>query len=219
MKKSIAIIASVVLVGATLSAAAGDEEPEHKPLPVVASEDRESYTSRSDERTSLSALVEAQADAQSIAAAEEEIEKRERVAAQAAAAEAARQKESAERAEKARQQKQEEQKKRAATPEPTRKTAPSGNIKQYAAGLVGAGQFGCLEALWNRESGWNHLAQNPSSGAYGIPQSLPGSKMASAGSDWRTNPYTQVRWGVTYIKSRYGTPCSAWAHSQSVGWY
>nr|WP_306371644.1 lytic transglycosylase domain-containing protein [Nocardiopsis sp. CC223A] len=77
----------------------------------------------------------------------------------------------------------------------------------------------CLRPLWQKESGWNHLAQNPSSGAYGIPQALPGSKMASHGSDWQTNPATQIAWGIDYIKGRYGTPCGAWAHSQSVGWY
>ena len=70
-----------------------------------------------------------------------------------------------------------------------------------------------------RESRWDYRAMNPSSGAYGIPQSLPGSKMASAGSDWRTNPVTQIRWGLGYIAVRYGTPCGAWAHSESVGWY
>ncbi|MFE6305460.1 lytic transglycosylase domain-containing protein [Nocardiopsis sp. NPDC057823] len=77
----------------------------------------------------------------------------------------------------------------------------------------------CLQPLWQKESNWNHLAENPSSGAYGIPQALPGSKMASHGSDWQTNPATQIAWGIDYIKGRYGTPCGAWAHSQSVGWY
>jgi hypothetical protein len=76
-----------------------------------------------------------------------------------------------------------------------------------------------LKALWNRESTWNERAQNASSGAYGIPQSLPGEKMASAGSDWRTNARTQIVWGLSYIDARYGTPCEAWAHSESVGWY
>lgn len=80
-------------------------------------------------------------------------------------------------------------------------------------------QFVCLEKLWTRESGWNHLARNPSSGAYGIPQSLPASKMASAGSDWQTNPRTQIKWGLGYINGRYGTPCNALNHSNSVGWY
>jgi hypothetical protein len=82
-----------------------------------------------------------------------------------------------------------------------------------------SGQFGCLNALWQRESGWNPRARNASSGAFGIPQALPGSKMASAGADWRTNPVTQIRWGLSYIASRYGSPCGAWAHSQATGWY
>ncbi len=80
-------------------------------------------------------------------------------------------------------------------------------------------QFGCLDSLYTRESGWNVTADNPTSSAYGIPQSLPGSKMASAGADWATNPVTQIRWGLGYIQDRYGSPCGAWAHSESVGWY
>ena len=83
----------------------------------------------------------------------------------------------------------------------------------------GDSEYQCLVLLWNRESQWNPYAENASSGAYGIPQSLPGSKMASAGADWRTNPITQINWGIGYIKGRYGTPCSAWAHSNAVGWY
>ena len=79
-------------------------------------------------------------------------------------------------------------------------------------------QFGCLDSLWQRESGWSVSASN-ASGAYGIPQALPGSKMASEGSDWRTNPATQIRWGLGYIAGRYGSPCAAWSHSQSHGWY
>ena len=99
----------------------------------------------------------------------------------------------------------------------------SGNRATGCAIMLDSGfgidQFPCLNKLWNKESGWNHQAQNPSSGAYGIPQSLPGSKMASVGSDWQSNPATQIEWGLGYIKGRYGTPCEAWAHSQSVGWY
>ena len=101
----------------------------------------------------------------------------------------------------------------------------SGDPKGIALQMVtdngwGADQFhGCLEPLWEKESNWNPYAENPSSGAYGAPQSLPGSKMATHGDDWRTNPATQIAWGIDYIKGRYGTPCAAWAHSQSVGWY
>lgn len=91
--------------------------------------------------------------------------------------------------------------------------------KGYALSLVGSAQFACLLPLWQRESGWNATDMNTSSGAYGIPQALPGTKMATAGADWRTNPLTQVRWGVGYIHGRYGTPCAAWAHEQAFGWY
>lgn len=83
----------------------------------------------------------------------------------------------------------------------------------------GAEQFRCLDSLWTRESGWDRFARNPSSGAYGIPQALPASKMASAGADWRTNPATQIKWGLQYIAATYGSPCGAWAKSQSHGWY
>lgn len=82
-----------------------------------------------------------------------------------------------------------------------------------------ATEFSCLDKLWMRESTWNHLAENASSGAYGIVQSLPANKMASHGSDWRTNPQTQIAWGLDYIKGRYGNPCGAWAHSERKNWY
>ena len=83
----------------------------------------------------------------------------------------------------------------------------------------GQDQFGCLDALWEKESGWDPRAANPYSSAYGIPQALPGSKMATAGADWQYNPETQIRWGLGYIQGRYGNPCGAWGHSQSTGWY
>ncbi|WP_046013873.1 hypothetical protein [Microbacterium sp. SA39] len=82
----------------------------------------------------------------------------------------------------------------------------------------GGDQFSCLDSLWNKESGWNYQAYNPS-GATGIPQALPGSKMASEGSDWQTNAATQIAWGLGYIDAVYGTPCSAWGHSQAMNWY
>jgi hypothetical protein len=101
---------------------------------------------------------------------------------------------------------------------------PSGSPQQIAAAMLGSfgwssGEFGCLQSLWNAESGWNPSASNPISGAYGIPQALPGSKMASAGADWQTNPATQIKWGLGYIKQVYGSPCAAWSHEQSTGWY
>lgn len=96
--------------------------------------------------------------------------------------------------------------------------------RTVASALLGdfgwdSSQFGCLDSLWTKESGWNVHADNPSSSAYGIPQALPGSKMASAGPDWANNPVTQIKWGLGYIQARYGTPCNAWGHSQSYNWY
>lgn len=89
-------------------------------------------------------------------------------------------------------------------------------MPQY--GMSGS-EFGCLDSLWNSESGWNIHADNPTSSAYGIPQALPGAKMASAGPDWENNPETQIKWGLGYIRSSYGTPCSAWSFKQSHGFY
>ncbi|HET9872383.1 MAG TPA: hypothetical protein VFP89_07295 [Propionibacteriaceae bacterium] len=83
----------------------------------------------------------------------------------------------------------------------------------------GASEYRCYDKLIISESGWQVDATNPSSGAYGIPQSLPGNKMASAGSDWRTNPATQIIWGLRYVKERYNTPCSAWSFKQGHNWY
>jgi hypothetical protein len=99
----------------------------------------------------------------------------------------------------------------------------SGNRKTGCAIMVSEGfgidQFPCLDRLWTKESGWNHKAYNSGSGAYGIPQALPGSKMGSVADDWKTNPATQIKWGLGYIEGRYNTPCGAWQHSQSTGWY
>lgn len=85
-------------------------------------------------------------------------------------------------------------------------------------GFSVSSQWSCLDSLWERESGWVYYAEN-ASGAYGIPQALPGDKMASAGPDWQTNPATQIRWGLGYIKNVYGTPCGAWDHEVNDGWY
>ena len=115
-------------------------------------------------------------------------------------------------------------------PEPVAPSAPAagvpdpGSAQAIAYGMVmgmglGEGEYSCLVALWSRESGWNTFAHNASSGAYGIPQALPGEKMASAGADWATNPATQITWGLSYIAGRYGTPCGAWGHSEAEGWY
>ena len=83
----------------------------------------------------------------------------------------------------------------------------------------GEDEFGCLDKIFTQESNWQWNADNPTSSAYGIPQALPGNKMASAGADWKTNPATQIKWGLKYIKDRYGTPCAAWDFKSGTGWY
>jgi hypothetical protein len=103
-------------------------------------------------------------------------------------------------------------------------TTASGSPQQTAEQMLSqygwsSSQFSCLDPLWIQESGWNVYAENPSSGAYGIAQALPGAEMASAGSDWESDAATQIRWGLTYIQGRYGSPCAAWAHEEADGWY
>jgi hypothetical protein len=101
---------------------------------------------------------------------------------------------------------------------------PSGSPQRIAAAMLGsfgwpASEFACLDPLWEHESGWSATADNAGTGAYGIPQALPGAKMASAGPDWQTDAATQIKWGLEYIKDTYGSPCAAWDHEQATGWY
>ena len=108
---------------------------------------------------------------------------------------------------------------------PTPISVTPGSAKAFAQSYIasrygwGDDQFGCLVQLWEKESHWNPNAHNSGSGAHGIPQALPGSKMASAGADWWSNPETQIKWGAGYIDGRYGTPCGALGHSNATGWY
>jgi len=100
----------------------------------------------------------------------------------------------------------------------------SGTPQQIAQEMLSSfgwssSQFSCLEPLWEEESGWSVTAYNAGSGAFGIPQALPGSKMASAGADWQTSAATQIKWGLGYIKDVYGSPCGAWDHEEADGWY
>lgn len=100
-------------------------------------------------------------------------------------------------------------------------TDPKKMARQIAQNKFGWGatEFACYNKIIMRESMWDPQATNPSSGAFGIPQALPASKMASAGSDWRTNPATQIRWGLGYVKDTYQTPCQAWSFKSAHGWY
>jgi hypothetical protein len=146
----------------------------------------------------------------------------ERAAAQRAAQRAAAQRAAAQQAAAQQAAAQQAAAQQAATEAAVRQ-AFSGTAQQIAVQMLArygwAGQFSCLDSLWVRESGWNVYADNPSSGAYGIPQALPGSKMASAGADWQSDAATQISWGLGYIQAAYGSPCGAWDHEEAAGWY
>lgn len=165
---------------------------------MATAEQTERVTDRiADLRERLDAAIQQKAEEQAAAA--------KAAAEAAAAAEAQRQAEEAARALAA-----------ANTPEGAKATAAQMAASQYG---WGADQFSCLNSLWEKESNWNYQAYNGSSGATGIPQSLPGDKMASFGADWQTNATTQIAWGLDYIARAYGTPCAAWGHSQATDWY
>jgi hypothetical protein len=164
------------------------------------------------------------------AAAKAAAAKSKAAAAKAAAAQAAAQQAAAQQAAASAAAQQAAAAQPTATPQPTPtvtvQAAPvaSGSAEQIAEQMLSrygwsSSQFSCLDPLWARESGWSVTAENPGSGAYGIPQAEPGSEMASAGADWQTDAATQIRWGLSYIQGRYGSPCGAWSHEESDGWY
>ncbi|MFH9861726.1 transglycosylase SLT domain-containing protein [Streptomyces sp. NPDC017202] len=179
-----------------------------------------------------------QADAQAVAAdatakktAEETARRQaaeDAVAKQKAAAAEAKAEKAQEEAEKA--EKEAEERARTKADTATQSAAGSATFTQQASysvaevqaiarQIIPSGQFQCFSNIVDHESGWNHKAVNPSSGAYGLVQAYPGSKMSSAGADWRTNPATQIKWGLNYMNDRYGSPCDAWAYWQANGSY
>ncbi|WP_374203277.1 transglycosylase SLT domain-containing protein [Streptomyces sp. ST2-7A] len=102
----------------------------------------------------------------------------------------------------------------------TAHAAPTTGAQDTAQRMIAdPAQYQCFANIVERESGWDHTATNPSSGAYGLMQALPAGKMSSAGSDWQTNPNTQIEWGLQYMEERYGSPCDAWSFWQNNHWY
>ncbi|MFJ2439287.1 MULTISPECIES: transglycosylase SLT domain-containing protein [unclassified Streptomyces] len=128
-------------------------------------------------------------------------------------------------------QKKKEEEERASRDEIRSSTAPGdgyfppqasytvAEVQALAQQIIPADQFQCFSNIVNHESTWNYQAQNPSSGAYGLVQALPGSKMSSVGADWQTNPATQIKWGLNYMNERYDSPCGAWSFWQANNWY
>jgi hypothetical protein len=169
-----------------------------------------------------------QADVQAIAADASAKKGAEEAARKAAAKSAIAKKDAAEKAAKAAKDAEERDKlekaaSRSATRDassiPVQSSYSVAEVQAIARQLVPSGQFQCFSNIVDHESTWNYQAVNPSSGAYGLVQALPAGKMSSAGADWRTNPATQIKWGVNYMNERYGSPCDAWAYWQANGSY
>ncbi|MBG0852794.1 transglycosylase SLT domain-containing protein [Streptomyces spinoverrucosus] len=166
-----------------------------------------------------------QADVQAIAADVSAKKEAEEAARKAAAETAIAKKEAAEKA--AQEAKEREEAEEAASRSAVRDASSFSvqssysisEIQSMAASMVPGDQFQCFSNIVDHESDWNYRAVNPSSGAYGLFQALPGSKMVSAGADWQTNPATQIKWGLNYMNERYGSPCGAWSFWQANHWY
>jgi hypothetical protein len=166
-----------------------------------------------------------QADSQAIAADASAKKDAEEAARKAAAETAVAKKASAEKAAKEAKERIEAKKaasrsaSRDSSSFPVQSSYSVAQIQAMARQMVAGGQFQCFSNIVDHESSWNYHAVNASSGAYGLFQALPGSKMASAGADWQTNPATQIKWGLNYMNSRYGSPCQAWSFWQANHWY
>ncbi|MGW0418777.1 aggregation-promoting factor C-terminal-like domain-containing protein [Streptomyces sp. NPDC003015] len=162
-----------------------------------------------------------QADTQAIAADASAKKVAEESARKAAAKSAIEKKEAAEKAAKEAKERAEAKEKasRSSSSFPVQSSYTVDQIQAMAASMVPSGQFQCFSNIVDHESSWNYQAVNASSGAYGLFQALPGSKMSSVGSDWQTNPATQIKWGLNYMDSRYGSPCEAWSFWQANHWY
>ncbi|UUU24679.1 lytic transglycosylase domain-containing protein [Streptomyces sp. DSM 40750] len=169
------------------------------------------------------ASLTAQADAQAIAADASARKDAEETARKKAAQDAIDKQKAAEKAEQERKAKEEAEAKSEAAGSlgdaPVQSSYTIAEIQAMAKAVVASDQWTCFSNIVNHESTWNYQAVNPSSGAYGLFQALPAGKYASAGADWRTNPATQIKWGLNYMDQRYGSPCEAWAFWQANQWY
>lgn len=219
---AVASATAVTTVGAVVGVASGAEQGGSSSEPVEAAGTTTLLADIPEgtqvQQASLTEQVQAQSDAAD-ATARQNAEQAARVQA---AKDAAAKKKAADQkaAEQARQQ-QEQATSRGGSRStfPVQSSYTIAQVKAMAQQIVGGSQFACFSSIVTRESGWNYTAINPSSGAYGLVQANPGSKMASVASDWRTNPATQIQWGLNYMNSRYGSPCGAWQFWQAHNYY
>jgi hypothetical protein len=224
-------VAVVGLTDMTGSAASGPPVRAATPYPSVSVDTsvRDARATRGDRRPAVATAEQTRAAARraarlgeegdAIAAREAALEERRKVAAQKKAA--AEKRAAAEKKRKAAAKKKAEERRIKELGYEPGTEDPREIAKQILQNKYdyGSDQYQCFDNIIIRESNWDIDATNPSSGAYGIPQALPGSKMASVGDDWRTNPATQISWAIDYMKDRYGSPCSAWGFKSSHGWY
>jgi hypothetical protein len=224
---AVASATAVTAVGAVVGVASGSETTQHvneQPTADVAGSTLLADIPSGAQAQTVSDNISRQADAQQTAA---------EAAAQKAAAEAARQKaaaaaqakqDAAQKAAAAKAAAEEKAKQEAAAKAAARAALSQdfsvSGIQSIAQSIIGdSSQFQCFSWIVSHESGWNYKATNASTGAYGLVQALPGSKMASEGSDWQTNPTTQIKWGLSYMNSRYGSPCAAQSFWEAHNWY
>lgn len=227
---AVASATAVTTVGAAVGVASGNDG-ETNDLEVVAADASLLVEIPAAGNAQLhTASLSQQAETQSHAAesaARKAAEEAARTAAaeQAAAKKAAAEKAAAEKAAKEKAEQQAREAEQAASRAAARDSAPVqssytvAEVQAMARDIVGGDQYQCFSNIVERESSWNYTATNPSSGAYGLVQAYPASKMSSVGDDWRTNPATQIKWGLNYMNSRYGSPCGAWQFWQANHWY
>lgn len=222
---------AVTTVGAVVGVASGGQQGTAEPAELAAADatllaDIPVGGNTETQTTSLSQQADSQSEAANAAAKKAAEESARKQAAKDAAdkKKAAEAKKAEEKAQKAAEEREKEQ----AASRSSERSEPGGGgdfpqqasytvaeVKAMAQQIVGGGQFQCFSNIVERESTWNYQAQNPSSGAYGLVQAYPASKMSSVGADWRTNPATQIKWGVKYMNERYGSPCDAWEFWQA----
>ncbi|MDK1476603.1 transglycosylase SLT domain-containing protein [Streptomyces sp. 549] len=235
---AVASATAVTTVGAVVGVATGSQAGTTEPVELASADatllaDIPMDGNIQIQTASLTQQADVQSDAAHAAAKKTAEEGARKQAAKDAAAkkQAAEEKAAKERAEKAAKEREEKAAASRSAERTATASAPSSTsfapqssytvaeVKAMAQQIVGGGQFQCFSNIVQRESTWNYKAENPSSGAYGLVQALPASKMASAGADWRTNPATQIKWGVNYMNERYGSPCGAWEFWQANHWY
>ncbi|MEW2632370.1 transglycosylase SLT domain-containing protein [Streptomyces sp. NPDC048389] len=221
---AVASATAVTTVGAVVGVASGSTQPSGDSLEATAADTTLLADIPMGEQAQIQvSSLALQADAQA-AAADAAAQKAAEESARLQAAKTAEAKKAAaeERAEKAREEAEARANRNAVRDVSSFSAQASytvAEVQAMARQMIPADQFQCFSNIVQRESTWNYRAQNPSSGAYGLVQALPGSKMSSAGADWQTNPATQIKWGLNYMDSRYGSPCGAWSFWQANHWY